>query len=205
MNTNMRISAGLALRYAVALVVGLLSVASLGRVAAAQVTGPSAAVRTFLESINTGDLSAMLATVDPNGEYISGPGAPDEARDTLKGFLEGVASQRFKVTILDISDTGPDTATATFEVAGGDIPPLPHPFTLVGTFTVKDGKVVKMVEEFTPQTAADLAALESASVGMPATGDPGPFPAVIVLLSTASVLILVGGVSLLVLNKARRA
>ena len=89
--------------------------------------------------------------------------------------------------IANLRTTGPETAEVDVTLSGGPLPPTPHPITLHGTFTVKNGRITRLLDHVSPQSEQELAALAppaGAPATLPNTGAPGlPGKALLLILS----------------------
>jgi len=77
-----------------------------------------------------------------------------------------------------------NTAEMDVTLSGGALPPLPHPFSLHVTYTVKNGLIIQILDRLSPQTVQDLAALAppaGAPAQLPKTGESGSNAAVVLL------------------------
>ena len=45
----------------------------------------------------------------------------------------------------------PETAEVDSTLSGGPLPPTPHPITLHATFTVKNGRITRLLDYVSPQ------------------------------------------------------
>ena len=152
-------------------------VAVTGAVAAPmrQATDPATVVKAFNAAVSRQDLTAALALLDPNFEYVSVPGS---ALPTSRG--KGTGKDEFpgpppfqQVMESNIHPIDASTVEMDLTFSGGPIPQLPHPFMLHATFTVKNGLITRLQDRLSDQTAQDLAALgppPAAPAAMPNTG-----------------------------------
>lgn len=122
----------------------------------------------FADAYNVGDTEKMRQLADPAFQQVGGTG---EALD-LDGFANST-STGVRVTLSNCQLTRPDVVSCDTVLSGGPIPPLAHPWTETSVLTFANGKVLRLDETLSDQTAQDLQAFIAASPppgGMPTTG-----------------------------------
>lgn len=134
-----------------------------------QASDPVAVVTAFNEAISRQDLTAALALLDDDFLYVGGPNSafPNDRR---KGEFPGQPPfQQVAQSNINVIDANTIAMDLTF--SGGPIPPLPRPFLLNATFTVKNGLITRLQDRISEQTAQDLAALGAPPAAvLPRTG-----------------------------------
>lgn len=126
-----------------------------------QASDPAAVVTAFNAAVSAQDLPAALAFLDPNFQYVSGPGSAlptNMGRGLGKGEFPGPPPTQ-QVTQSNIHPIDATTVEMDLMFNGGQIPVLPHPFRLHATFTVVNGLITRLQDRLSEQTAQDLAAL----------------------------------------------
>lgn len=140
--------------------------------AAAQTSQPSdpiAVVTAFNEAISKQDLTAALSFLDDNFLYVGGPNSAFP-NDRKKGEFPGQPPFQ-QVAQSNINQIDANTVEMDLTFTGGPIPPLPHPFMLHATFSVKNGKITRLQDRLSDQTAKDVTALRAPpATVLPRTG-----------------------------------
>jgi len=121
----------------------------------------------FADAYNAGDGARMRELADPAFEQVSGTG---EALD-LEGFIK-TTNTGVRVTLSNCKLTRTNVVTCDTVLSGGPIPPLPHPWTEISMLTFANGKILRLDETLSDQTAQELQAFAGANsqAGMPSTG-----------------------------------
>lgn len=121
----------------------------------------------FADAYNAGDTEKMRQLADPTFQQVSGTG---ETLD-LDGFANST-SAGVRVTLSNCRLTRPDVVSCDTVLSGGPIPPLAHPWTETSVLTFANGKILRLDETLSAQTAQDLQAFAAANPqpGMPTTG-----------------------------------
>ena len=155
-----------------AILVVLCGLTGVAGTASAQNTDPVAVVRAFIDANNRGDIDTMRSLVDPGVRFVfDDPNAP-----TDEGFEQFIVPPLEKAVINSITQTAPDTASASLTLSGGDLPALPFPVTLDTTWTVMNGKITREVGRFSAETVRNFEALgppPGVEPGMPRSGQGG--------------------------------
>ena len=135
-----------------------------------QPTDPAAVVKAFNDALNRGDPQGVLALLAPECRKVVGPHSLNRAEQTCGvGPGQWPGSPPYpQSTITNLRTTGPETAEVDVTLSGAPLPPTPHPITLHGTFTVKNGRITRLLDAVSPQSEQELAALAPPS-GAPAT------------------------------------
>ena len=155
-----------------AMLVALFGLMGFARTAGAQPTEPVAPVEVvtaFIDAFNRGDIDTMRPLVDPGVRFVF----EDPTSPTDEGFDQFVAEPREMAVVNSITQTAPDTVTASITISGADVPPLPVPVVLDTTWTVTNGKITREVSRFSPETLAYFSGagpLPGGQPGMPQTG-----------------------------------
>jgi len=137
-------------------------------------TSPVDVVNALAAAQNANDPAAMRALVAPEARIEQPAGIPGPSTQTRDEFIAAnTGASNSNVTVSNVQETAPGTVGADAVLSGGDIPALPHPFSLHVTFTVAGGLITHAVIALAPQTQQDLAALGPAP-GMPSTGAGAP-------------------------------
>jgi len=172
----------------------LASTAWAGGTAAAQAnqaTDPIAVVKAFNAAINRNDINAARALLDPAFRKLVGPDSANAQEQNREQFPPVPLPH---VDEANAHQIDANTAEMDVTLSGGALPPLPHPFSLHVTYTVKNGLIIQILDRLSPQTVQDLAALAppaGAPARMPNTGEGDP-NAVIVLLTLGLLCALAG-------------
>lgn len=124
----------------------------------------------FISAFNSGDVAQAKALLAPGFRHLSDVGTPEAGDEGADQFLTPPLPH---AEATNVHQTGSDTVEADVTISGGNLPPLPHPFTLHSTFTIVNGLIVKTMDVTSPQTIQDLSALgpRPGSLGMPTTGE----------------------------------
>ena len=146
-----------------------------------QPTDPAAVVHAFNAALSRGDLDAALALLDPTCRKVVGPHSLNREEQTCGGgegqFPGPQSGPPIQIAEANLRTTGPETAEVDMTLSGNTLPPTPHPITLHAYFTVKNGRITQLLDELSPQTEQELAALapppEPPAV-MPNTGSREP-------------------------------
>ncbi|MEO6458775.1 MAG: hypothetical protein ABIO92_10980 [Chloroflexia bacterium] len=146
----------------------------------------------FADAYNAGDTAKMRQLADPAFQQVGGTG---EKLD-LNGFANSTSSG-VRVTLSNCKLTGPNVVSCDTVLSGGPIPPLAHPWTETSVLTFANGKITRLDETLSAQTAQDLQAL--AAPGMPSTGTADPASPLVAILM-ALLLIACGGLTLKVIS-----
>ena len=117
----------------------------------------------FADAYNAADTAKMRQLADPSFQQVGGTG---DALD-LDGFANST-STGVRVTLSNCRLAAPNVVSCDTVLSGGPIPPLAHPWTETSVLTFANGKIIRLDETLSAQTAQDLQAL--ASPGMPTTG-----------------------------------
>jgi hypothetical protein len=138
-------------------------------------TDPAAVVHAVNEAINRGDVAAILQLQDPTCRMVVGPHSSNrEERTCGVGPGQWPGSPPYPhVELANLRTTGPETAEVDVTLSGGPFPPTPHPITVHATFTVKNGRITRLLDRLSPQSEQELAALPpppGAPATMPTTG-----------------------------------
>lgn len=158
-----------------ALLVALLGVGFFGTTGRAAARGVQQSVdeltapRAFAAAYNNHDVATLRSMADPSFLDIYHYGPPDQQVNGIEAFIKG-DSQGPHVDITSCKQIGTDMVTCDAVLSGGPIPVLPHPFSGPNTFTFRNGKIVRLDEYLSDQTAKDLAAYTPPQPGMPSTG-----------------------------------
>jgi hypothetical protein len=177
-----------------ALAMVLLACMAVAGTAAAQTgqdTDPVAVVKAFNAAINRNDLTGARALLDPAFRKLVGPDSAN-AQEESKDQFPPVPLPH--VQEANVHQIDANTVEMDITLSGGALPPLPHPFSLHVTYTVKNGLIIQILDRLSPQTVQDLAALAppaSAPAELPKTGESDP-RAVTVLLVLGIVCALAG-------------
>jgi hypothetical protein len=159
---------------AVALLVSLLGMAhTVSAHPARQSSDPVATVLAMVDAFNRHDAGALRNLLDPSFEdvTVNAPaGLPPEYPKVDVEIFIRESAEGIHVDASNCQLTAPDKVVCDVTLSGGDVPPLPHPFTETATFTVANGKITRLEETFSPQTLSDIEALLAAQPGMPTTG-----------------------------------
>ena len=131
--------------------------------AAAQTTSPVAVVRAFIAANNRGDTAQLRRLADPDFRAIGDPSLPGPNEATFEQFIQPPLDQ---VTINHLRQTGPNTVVVTLTVHNDLFSDLPHPFQIITTFTVRNGRVLRIEARTAPQTVQDIMNFQP--------GGPGP-------------------------------
>jgi hypothetical protein len=142
------------------LATGLLLLALLGVTypAAAQAPGALDVAKALAAAQNANDPAAMRALIAPNATFVQSSPAGDQTQGREAWIAGNTGAENSQVNILQAQQTAPGTVVADASLSGGDIPPLPHPFTVHVVFTVVNGRVTHAVITTSPQTQQDIAA-----------------------------------------------
>jgi hypothetical protein len=134
---------------------GLLVLLATGHPAAAQTRSPLEVAQALAAAQNANDAAAMRALIAPNAKFVQPPGSGQGREAWIAG---NTGANNSHVTILNAQQTAPDTVAADATLTGGDIPPLPHPFTVHVVFTVANGRITHGVVNISSQTQQDITA-----------------------------------------------
>lgn len=155
-------------------------------------TDPAAVVHAFNEALSRGDLPGALAFLDPACRKVVGPRSLNREEQTCGGgegqFPGPQSGPPLQIAEANLRTTSPTTAEVDLTLSGGTLPPTPHPITLHAYFTVENGRITRLLDELSVQTAQDLAALP------PPPGSPAALPNTGVSDSIAAGVLLVLGV-----------
>ena len=134
-----------------------------------QACDPVGIVKALNAAVSRQDLAGALAQLDPDFQYVSGPGSALPT-DRKKGEFPGQPPfQQVAESNIQLIDANTVEMDLTF--SGGPIPVLPHPFMLHATFTVENCLITRLEDRLSAQTLQDLAALPpGAPAIMPNTG-----------------------------------
>ena len=159
-------------------------------------TDPAAVVKAVNDALNRGDPQVVLALLAPECRKVVGPHSLNREEQTCgvgPGQWPGNPPYPHSA-IANLRTTGPETAEVDVTLSGGPLPPTPHPITLHGTFTVKNGRITQLLDSVSPQSEQELAALappSGAPAVMPTTG-AGDVPWKVVLLVLGLICGLIG-------------
>ena len=138
-----------------------------------QPTDPAAVVHAFNEALSRGDLPGALAFLDPACRKVVGPRSLNREEQTCGGgegqFPGPQSGPPLQIAEANLRTTSPTTAEVDLTLSGGTLPPTPHPITLHASFTVENGRITRLLDELSVQTAQELAALAPPSEATPAT------------------------------------
>ncbi len=150
-----------------------------------------AAALAYANAYDARDTTKLRDLADPAFQDVGHYGPPDQQVTNLDDFIKGNSGGP-TVTLTNCRLTGANAVDCDGTLRGGPLPRLPHPWTEKNTLTFANGKVLRIDEYLTPQTAADLDAFMAAhpQPGMPSTGAPG---AGLPLLAILVGLLLVAG------------
>ncbi len=143
--------------------------------AAAQTSQPNdpvAVITAFNAAVSGQDLTAALALLDDNFQYVSGPGSALPTSRKKGEFPGQPPFQQVAQSNIHLINATAVEMDLTF--SGGPIPTLPHPFMLHANFTVENGLITRLQDRLSDQTAQDLAALPpppGAPAQLPKTGE----------------------------------
>ena len=129
-----------------------------------QACDPVSIVKAFNAAVSGQDLTGALALLDPDFQYVSGPGSALPT-DRKKGEFPGQPPfQQVAESNIQLIDANTVEMDLTF--SGGPIPVLPHPFMLHATFTVENCLITRLEDRLSAQTLQDLAALPPGAPGI---------------------------------------
>ena len=133
-------------------------------------TDPAAVVHAVNDAVNRGDPQGVLPFLDPTCRKVVGPHSLNREEQTCGvGPGQWPGSPPYPhVEEANLRTTGPETAEVDITLSGGPLPPTPHPITLHATFTVKNGRITRLLDYVSPQSERELAAL-APPPGVPAT------------------------------------
>jgi hypothetical protein len=134
---------------------GLLALLAMANPAAAQTRRPIEVAQALAAAQNANDAAAMRALIARNATFVQSPGSSQGREAWIAG---NTGANNSHVTILNAQQTAPDTVAADATLSGGDIPPLPHPFTVHVVFTVVNERITHGVITLSPQTQQDITA-----------------------------------------------
>ena len=167
-------------------------------------TDPAAVVHAFNDALSRGDLPGALAFLDPACRKVVGPRSLNREEQTCGGgegqFPGPQSGPPLQIAEANLRTTSPTTAEVDLTLSGGTLPPTPHPITLHAYFTVENGRITRLLDELSVQTAQELAALAPPSEAAPATM-PNPGAAG---LSGSSLLLLLSALCRLLAAAFRR-
>ncbi len=125
----------------------------------------------FGNAYNTRDTAGLRAMSDPSMEDVSHWGPPDQQVTTRDAFING-SPQGPHVSLTNCKQSDANTVSCDATLSAGPLPTLAHPFTETNTLTFRNGKVLRIDEYLSDQTAQELAAFTAANPqpGMPSTG-----------------------------------
>ena len=176
-----------------AIMMALFGLVGFARPAGAQPTEPVAVVTAFIDAFSRGDVDAMRQLVDPGVRFVF----EDPFSPTDEGFDEFVAPPRETVVVNSITQTAPDTVSASLTISGAGVPELPVPVVLDTVWIVTNGKITREVSRFSPETLAYFSnpgPLPGGQPGMPQTGQGDSMFTLAALILTAGLLCLMVGV-----------
>lgn len=146
----------------------LIAVAPTAAAQTGQASDPVAVVKAFNAAINRNDIDAARALLDPAFRKLVGPDSANAQEQNRDQFPPVPLPHVDEANAHQIDAT---TAEMDVTLSGGALPPLPHPFSLHVTYTVKNGLIIQILDRLSPQTAQDLAALASPPAQLPKTGE----------------------------------